>query len=222
MVNHLFTQSFTEKSVELELCFLQFLLPPLLADWSQSEGEWLAKGWCATNIRITLCNIFVFHNVHHARWINPSVINCYCVLGRNVGTLHAQQPQKSSFVTLRKFGLVIGEVGQEIVSHELWEAGCPVTQAPLPSMELQQVAFCWHTLYSRPWDMAAQLTTLPSLRMACRPIVTKVQHNVLRFHSSLSFWRQHHSFSLPWLHAHVSFLASYWPISRIASLEMSY
>lgn len=173
MVNHLFTQSFTEKSVELELCFLQFLLPPLLADWSQSEGEWLAKGWCATNIRITLCNIFVFHNVHHARWINPSVINCYCVLVRNVGTLHVTTPEiivcDPTQVWVSHWGgrtrncqswalrgglpshtgspTIHGvPAGGFLLTHTLQQAlghGCPVNNTPLPEDGLQ--VYCYQS-----------------------------------------------------------------------------
>lgn len=192
------------------MLLLQFLLPPLMADWSWIEGEWLAKAWCGTNMRITPYNIFVFHNSHHARSSNPSVINCCCVSVRKVATLHVTTPT----IIVHEFS---GHWGGRTRNCQSWGlgGGCPLTQTPLPSMELQQVAFCWHTLHSRLWDMAAQLNTLLSLRMACRAIVTKVQHNVLLFHSSS--WQQHRSFSLPWLQLHVSFLASYWSISRIAS-----
>lgn len=168
---------------------------------------------CVKNLAVILISdIFVFNNSHHATSSNINVISCCRVLLRRVTTLHVTT-STITVLTLQQFSGHCWGRTRNCLSWALG-GGCP-TQAPLPSMELQQVAFCWHTLPSRLWDMAARLNTLPSLRMACRAIVTKVQHNVLLFHSSP--WQQHCSFSLPWLHVRVSFLSSYWSTSRIAS-----
>lgn len=137
--------------------------------------------------------IFVFHNSHHARSSNPSVINCCCVLVRKVATLHVTTPtiivhdptrvQRSLGWQDKKLSVVrsgrglpthtgsptiLGApAGGFLLTHTPQQAlghGCPVKHTPLPEDDLQ--GYCYQSPTQRS-SFSFFLLTAHSLCHGC-------------------------------------------------------